>query len=258
MTKSPEIGPKELEQGPETEKIEKYKEMIGDSKAIFVLDMGVRETNAKGIDEEKIYRPSSYSDIDIRGFMGSGHGIVIAAAEIAQYFPEIKLITTTCEKREGKIISTAKIYAKELKTLGIPEEQIELEEKSTNTITELIEMFKMAKKNGWQSVSILTTEVHIERVQAMLDHLEELAKKFCKDDKDFFEAWDYFEKGKKLQTHLLPSEEIMLSRNYRYQKIIEAVRNSDLYKKRVEAEKRGIKQIEDGTYGNIPGYTVKN
>lgn len=38
-------------------------------------------------------------------------------------------------------------------------------------------------------------------------------------------------------------------RDPRYAKIIEDVRNSEAYRKRVEAEKKGVQQIRDGTYG---------
>lgn len=229
------------EEGSEA-KVEKYREMIGDSKAIFVLAMSDREVGTHGA-----HRPDSYSNIDTKGFMGGGHANVIAAAEIAQYFPEIKIVTTSYDQK-GKP-TLAETYAQELKRLGVSEERIGLEEKSTNTLTELFEMVKLAKKHDWASVSVLTNENHIERVQAMLDHLEELAKKSKVGDKEFFESWDHFEKGKKLQIHLSSSEEVLPLRDSRYTKIIEAMRSSDAYKKRVEAEKRGVQQIKDGTYG---------
>ena len=235
--------PEEGLEAPES-KIERYKEMIGDSQAIFVLSMSAREGIISG---RKIYRPDSYSDLDNHGFMGGGHANVIAAAEIAQYFPEVKIVTTSYDKKDEPTL--AETYAQELKKLGVSEKQIELEDESTNTLTELFEMVKKVKKNEWRNISIITGETHTGRVQAMLDSLEELAKKFSPSDKEFFEAWDAFDKGRKLHVRLLSAEEVLPLRDPRYAKIIETVRKSASYGERVEAEKRGVQQIKDGTYG---------
>lgn len=228
------------------EKIENYREMLGDSKAIFVLSMGNREiVNKEG---GKTYIPNSYSDLDPLGNMGGGHSNVIAAAEIAQYFPELTIIATSYNYKNEDEPTMAQVYARELINLGVPEEKIELEEKSKDTMTELFEMVKIAKKHGWNNVSVLTNETHTERVQVMLEHLEELAKNVIEKDKEFFEAWEYFEKGKNLQVHLLQSEQILPMRDPRYQKVVDAMRSSEPYKKRLESEKRGAKRIENGTY----------
>ena len=226
-------------------KIEKYREMLGGSKAIFVMSMSAKQKNAG---DEKKYRPTAYSDIDIRGFMGGGHAIVSATAELSQCFPDVKIVTTVGDEGEDKP-TIARIYADKLEDLGVPEDRIELEEKSTNTLTELFELVKMSKKNDWEDISIITNENHAKRVRAMLDYLEDLAARVSPEDKEFFEAWNYFEKGKKLQIHLLSAEDILILKDSRYQRIIEEVRASALYKKRVEAEERGIEQIKNGTYG---------
>ena len=84
-----EINEKRTEEGAE-EKIGKYREMIGNSSAVFLFSYGAREAGP----ESKIIRPDSYANLDIRGFMGGGHAVVIAAAEIGQYFPGIKLVTS--------------------------------------------------------------------------------------------------------------------------------------------------------------------
>jgi hypothetical protein len=226
-------------------KIEKYKEMLSDAKAIFILSMSERETNVDGIDKK--YRPDSYSDLDNKGFMGGGHANVIAAAELGHYFPDVKLIATSAPEKSEK--SLAVIYAEELKKLGIPEEQIKLEEKSTNTLTEIIEMVKIAKNNNWESIAVLTNENQIERASEMFNHLLELANRLNLVDGEFSNAWEYFGKGEKLQVKFLSAEEILPMRDERYKKIIEAMRNSAAYKNRVEAEKIGAQQIREGTYG---------
>ncbi|MDO8668032.1 MAG: YdcF family protein [bacterium] len=233
-----------LEQSTEKNKVKKYGEMVDDAKAIFILSASARNKN---FGEKKMYRADSYSSLDNHGSMGGGHARVIAAAEISQFFPKIKLVTTSYDYEDEPTL--AETYAQELKRLGVSEKTIELEEKSTNTLTELLEMVKMARRNSWRSVAILTGEIHFPRVRSMLDHLEELAKRLKPDDKDFFESWDYFKKGKELQIRLLPAEEILISRDAKYEKIIEAMRNSDAYAKTVETEKQGVRQIEEGIYG---------
>ena len=77
-------------------KVEKYQEMLGDSQAMFILSMSEKEIT---VGNEKIYRPDSYSDLDNRGFMGGGHASCIAAAEIGQYFPDVKLVTTSGQEK---------------------------------------------------------------------------------------------------------------------------------------------------------------
>src|SRR3989344_5384080 len=225
-------------------KIEKYQELIGDARAIFILSASEREIN---IGDTKKYRPDAYSNLDNKGSIGGGHARVIATAELGKYFPDVKLVTTSAPEKTDE--SLARIYAKELESLEIPVEQIILEEKSTDTLTELIEMIKIARNNAWESVAVLTSEQHIERASEMLNHLEELAISLNKMDEEFSLAFEYFGKGKKLQVRFLKAEEILPMRDKRYEKIIEAMRNSEAYKKSVEAEKRGIKRIREGTYG---------
>ena len=148
-------------------KIEKYQELIGDARAIFILSASEREIN---IGDTKKYRPDAYSNLDNKGSIGGGHARVIATAELGKYFPDVKLVTTSAPEKTDE--SLARIYAKELESLEIPEEQIILEEKSTDTLTELIEMIKIARNNAWESVAVLTSEQHIERASEMLNHLK--------------------------------------------------------------------------------------
>ncbi len=218
--------------------------MVGNSEAIFVLSASARKIDK---DEHTTYRADSYSNLDNHGSMGGGHSRVIAAAEIAQYIPDVKIITTSYDYEDEPTL--AKTYARDLEGLGVPKERIELEERSTNTLTELLEMVKKARERGWKKVAILTGEIHLARVQAMWNHLEELAKRLHATDERFFASWDHFKKGADLDIHLLSAEKVLPLRDSRYNKIIEAMRNSDSYRRTAEAEEKGVKQIEDGTYG---------
>lgn len=70
-----------------------------------------------------------------------------------------------------------------------------MEVNSTDTITEPIEIFKMAKSNGWENMAILTSDFHVERVREMISHIKELAEKKNLADEDFVKAFEFFKKG---------------------------------------------------------------
>jgi hypothetical protein len=222
-----------------------YKEKLRDAQALFVLDCDIQK---KGSGDFERWTSTSYTKKDAHGFLAGGHARVIAAAEIGKEFPDLKLVTTSYYKPEDPI--HAEIYKKELERLGVPESQIEMEVKSRSTLAELVEMVKMAKTNGWNKVGVLTSDYHLERVQEMYNHLDTLAEKLNLNDEAFKEAWTFFKQNNALEVELLSAEEILPLRDPRYSKIIEAVRETDVYKQRVQAEKRGVQQIKDGTYGN--------
>lgn len=224
------------------EKIEKYKQLLNKSKAIFILDSDIKE-----ISQKDHYRSTSYKDLDSHGFLAGGHARVIAAAEIGKYFPEVKLITTSYYQPDKPI--HAEIYARELEKLSIPKNQIELEKKSTSTLTSLIEMVKLAKNHDWKEMSILTSDFHVPRTQEMYHQLKDLAENFNLADEEFSKAWNYFKKEGGLKISFIVAEEILLLRDSRYKTIIEEVKKTEAYKKRVESEKKGVKQLKEGTYG---------
>jgi len=224
------------------EKIEKYKQLLGESKAVFILDSDIRETPQKDR-----HRPTSYKDTDAHGFLAGGHARVIAAAEIGKHFPEVKLITTSYYQPDKPI--HAEVYARELEQLSIPKNQIELEKKSTSTLTSLIEMVKLAKNHEWKEMSILTNDFHVPRTQEMYHQLKNLAESLNLVDEEFSKAWDYFKKEGGLKISFITAEEILPLRDHRYKAIIEKVKKTETYKKRVKSEEKGLKQLKEETYG---------
>jgi len=224
------------------EKIEKYKEILGETEAIFVLDADIREVK---IGERKEYRPTSFTDLDAHGYLSGGHSRVIAAAEIARFFPEIKIVTTSYYQPDKPI--HAEIYAKELEKLCIPKEQIIMEKKSTSTLASLIELVKLAKNNDWSTISVLTSDYHVPRTKEMCCQLKNLAEKFNLADEEFINSLKSLRN--RLKILYITAEEILPYRDKRYKKIIEAVKQTEAYKKRVEAEKQGLEQLKSGQYG---------
>lgn len=172
---------------------------------------------------------------------------MIAGAEIGENFPDITLITLSQTKPEDP--THAEVYAKGLEGLGISKERIKQDARSMSTLTELIEVFKMARSNNWEDIAILTNEFQIGRAQEMLNHMEELIERYELVDKDFVEAFEFFEKGKKLKIHFLNAETILATRDPRYKDIIEAAKDSLSYKKREQVERGAVQQLKDGTYG---------
>lgn len=235
-----------MEQEPRVEQEQKdYKEELRSADALFVMDCDITK---KGKGEFERWASTSYTKKDAHGFLAGGRARVIAAAEIAEEFPDLKIVTTSYWNPEDPI--HAEIYKKELEKLGVDDERIEMEVKSRSTLASLVELVKMADKNGWKKVGVLTSDYHVERVREMYNHLDELAKKFKLDDQEFQEDWQKIKDQGVLEIFMVSAEDILPERNPKYSAIIEAVRNSDAYKNRVMAEKRGVQQIKDGTYGN--------
>ncbi len=230
------------EKSPE-EKKTIYKEMLGNSQAIFVLDADIRKVK-RGKDEQ--YKSTSFRDVDAHGFLAGGHSRVIAAAELAEFFPEVKLVTTSFYRKEDPV--HAKVYATELERLGVPKKQIDLEVKSHSTLAELVEMVKMARKENWSSLSVLTSEYHIPRTREMLNQLSGLAQKFDLADEEFIVAQEFFKNSDSLSVRFLSAEEILPMRDSRYKKIIDEAKQLPAYEARVVAEEEGLKQLQLGTY----------
>lgn len=226
-------------------KAEKYRELLGDAEAIFVLDADICEV--KGDNGQKKYRSTSHENSDAHGYLAWGRERVLAAAEIGQFFPEKKIVTTS--RYQPDMPAHAEIYAGELETLGIPKTQIEKEEKSTSTLTELIEMVKMAKRNNWNSITIITSEYHIPRTEEMYRQLDNLARKLNLADEEFMNAREFFEQEGGLKLSFISAEEVLLYRGQGYKKFIEGIKGSRAYKERVAAEQKGLRQLQEGNYG---------
>jgi len=225
-------------------KKEIYLEILGDSEAIFVLDADIKKVK-RGTEEQ--FKSTSYGDVDAHGYLAGGHSRVVAAAELAEFFPGLKIITSSYYNEKDP--NHAEIYAAELKRLGVPDDQIEMERKSRSTMASLVEMVKMVKAQNWKKMAILTNDYHIPRTREMLKQLKVLAERFNLSDKDFLEAWNYFKEGENIEVRFISSEQVLPLRDRRYKKLIDEVKKLPSYRNRVEAERKGLQQLKDGTYG---------
>lgn len=222
---------------PIREKENRYAEMFGGKpEAIFVLSGSITHHENSGR-----FTSSSYKDSDAYGILG-GKARVIAAAEIGQYFPESILVTNS-QSFESEHPSSAAVMADELKNYGIQTERIIKQDNSVTTLTEIIEMTKLAKQNGWSHIGIITNDYHLERAQALYDHLQELTN----NDATVTQALEYCQ-ANNVQIKFVAAEDILPMRDPRYAGLIEQARQTDEYKKRLRSEKIGVDHILNGTY----------
>lgn len=237
----------ERERSPQPEsKQEYYQELLGSPDAIVVLSGGTVERPRTDGTERR--SSTAYSDVDGSDAIVGGKGRVVAAAEVAPFFPEAAVVTTS-DSNDGPE-SDARIMASELARHGVRPDRIMLEERSVNTLTELAEMVKLAVRQRWQEVRVLTSDYHIPRVEEMFRQLPSLIS--AGRDPEFTAAWSEFQ-SRNISVRCVSAEEILPHRSPHYQTLIARVRQSPEYQRRVELERRGLQQLRDGTYGRQSG-----
>ena len=223
-----------------------YVEMFrGVPDAIFVLSGGVKKVTE--FSEEAVYLSTDYSDSDPYGML-AGKAQVDAAAEVGRYFPTTKIVTTTHSPSPdipgNFMIVHAYVLADELKHLGVPEEQIIFEVKSTNTLTELQEMVKLIAHHQWHRVGIITFELHAPRTAIMLKHLEKLSGL---PDLERRAGLLYIERIQP-EIVIVRAEDILWHTSSHYRHLIEHARTRPSYQKRFASERDGIEAVRSLTY----------
>ncbi len=210
--------------------------------AIAVFSMDIVEAPLR---TKEGYKSGSYADLDVRGLTSGGKADVIAAVEAAKYFPRASIVTDTRDRDMTRGRPThAAIYAAEIERYGVAKERILLEEKSINTITELVELVKLSVSHNWAHVAVIINDFHHDRTKKMWARLPSLVDPA---DREFTDAFDEFNRR---GNHMIfvKAEEILLVRSPRYARLLTDVRNTEAYKAREKAEEQGIKDLEGGTY----------
>jgi len=227
--------PNEIEQVSEKEQA--YQELFqGLPDAIFILSGSI--VKKKKTDR---YKSTAYSDTDDHGLLG-GKARVIAAAEIGNHFQSSKLVTNSKTFKNGEP-ADAEVIAGELQRYGIPTERIIKQEKSDDTLEEIIELVKLAKEHDWKHIGVISSEFHIPRAQALYEHLHN----FVKDDAEAHEALDFCKKNN-TQVVFVTAENILPHRDKRYAALIDEVRQTEDYKRRVDSEQGGVEKILNDKY----------
>lgn len=228
-------------------KFEQMREIFhGAPDAVFVLSGGIIPQEGAERNREP-YKTTAYSDLDNKGFLGGGKARVIAAAEASELFPDATIVATSLipKEREMGLPTHAEVIAEELALRGVAKKRIFKEEKSLNTITELIEMVKLAVMKNWQHVGVISNDYHLSRLKEMFARLADLADSA---DAEFASAYPMFQE-RKITTTFVAAEDILPLRSTHYVKLIEDAKKSEAYQNRVEAEAQGLKDLQEGKYG---------
>lgn len=232
------------------DKIEKYQVILSSDlelgqlpQAIFILSGGTEWSKERG------YYTLSYDEPDFTGLASGAHFRVVAAAEIAKCFPEIKIVPT------GKLIihgikekehfpNDAKVIADELVAMGVDCNQIILEENSVSTLTELLEMIKMARVNNWSRLGIITSRWHVARVKMMYEKLETIEGLCTTEEVTMIKEF----KSSGAMVAIIAAEDITDEVSEEYRKTIQEVERRDSYKERLMSEQKGIEDLKAGRY----------
>jgi len=230
---------KEDEEFQENKEI--YKKIIGfEPEGIIVLSAGtLKDTDELG---KAMYRSTKSDEGDCFGVLW-GESRVIAAAELARYFPKALIVTTSV--RGGGEPTHAEIIRRELVKFSVDPSRIILEDRSENTFSQLGESLKIALDKKWKSVVIVTSEYHIPRVCAMYEHFDELDPK-----EDLKRVVDRI-KFSGAQVAFVAAESILPYRDKKFSNLIKQVKGTEKYQKRLKSEKQGVEMILSGTYGKF-------
>jgi uncharacterized SAM-binding protein YcdF (DUF218 family) len=188
--------------------------------AIVVLSAG---TVPRGDGSGK-YRSTTFEEADAFGVLG-GYERVRATALLAQQYPAAVVVTTS-KRISGKKPTHAYVVALELEYLGVSTDRIILEENSINIMTQISEVVALAKSRGWKKIALVTDEHFIPRASAMCDGVSP----------EGIEV-EFVSAGKVLG---VVDRELL----QRY----EELKRTESFKKRLEAETRGIVALERGKY----------
>lgn len=220
---------------PEKERQYKYD-------AIIVLGGGLSKTEHKGK-----FHPTDYRHSDPFGMLGGGMRI-LAAAEMYETGEAKNFVFSTgrTEKNKAqfgenipteaevygeKFLSIVKHFGKRSGAENLEAPQIIHEDRSFNTLSNIIEVLQMIKDKNWQKVAIVSSDYHIPRVKALY---EQALKKHpeLQIEIDFVSAEDTVEEAE-------PGK---------YDEVIKRFYGSPEAEKRVKNEEGGLKDIKSGKY----------
>lgn len=220
-----------------------YQELLGTKPdAIFILSGGI---SRKGTNEELLWKPTSYASEDHMGLFGGGKARVLAAAKVAPFFPETRIVVNSSVAKPGKPIEFhSKVYADELMKAGVPNEQIILQTESNNTATELLMLMKLSKENDWKEVVVLTNDYHVPRVVLMFDNLGQIiSNEIAPDLPELKESF-----LRNTRVRFVAAEDVLSVVSPHYQRLIARAQEGESFRRRLQAESNGIDDILKGTY----------
>lgn len=193
-------------------------------------------------EERGVHRTTSYSQLTEHGQATGGRLRVIATAKIAEAVPEAQIVTNSFNRFDPDEPSMASIVKGELTDRGVDPQRIEMEEQSFTTITQMVEMVKLAVEKNWTKVVAMTNEFHYPRMTAMFERLDTII-----DDDEFQKTLTAF-KERGVQVKFIPAEQILRLIDPHFTAYIERVVQSEAYAKTVAAEAQGLEDLLAGKY----------
>ncbi len=212
---------------------------------------------------------------------GGGKARVLAVRNLSEVFTNVGIITDSRypvgESDQPDFPEVhSQIYKRYLERAGIPSDRIEEENESTTTFEGLINFLLIAVNEKRNHLVVVTNDYHLPRTEKIMDLLmdKEKAQKlryiFARMPEEYrrkigakiehhddggvdlsFDDEAFFEKLKGVSVIVVSAEDILAYDNPHYKNLFDKVRNTVAYKKRVNAEQKGIRQLEDGVYGKI-------
>ncbi len=197
---------------------------------IYILSAGIKQ------DDNGNWVSSDLQEDEKFAGAPGGKLRVIAAAYLYKD-KRSKIITSGGQGCDKNIENTdhpnvSTILKEELVELGVKEEDIVEENKSGNTYSQLEELKKIINSNNLKRIRIITNTYHLPRVQAMIEHDGELKQ--------------MLQYG---QIELLSAEEICIEHDsQKWKAIVEKAYESELIKKIIRLEQKGVEDIKNGVY----------
>lgn len=237
--------PPTFEREPDNPKRSSIENIIeGTPDAVFVLTGSLKFKEQLGR-----WESGTYGDRDENsGLVTGGKDRTIAAAEISKHFPDMTIVTMS-RPRDPEKPTYAGVMAEELYRMHVPQENVVQETESTTTITEIKAIAKFVKQHGWRDILLLSSKYHLPRIQALLEHATDFSDDAAEAEllRGFAERIN----SGKTRVQLVGSDDILMGRDEHYRRYFDRLYTDPEYRKKVEAEQRAVRQIEETrTYGH--------
>jgi uncharacterized SAM-binding protein YcdF (DUF218 family) len=215
-----------------------YKRLIGfHPEAIILLSGGmIKEVGKDGVTR---YRSTRVDEGDSFGVLW-GEARTLAVAELSKFFPKAMVLITGIATRD----TSTPTICEELEKLLISRDRIILENKSTNTLLQILEVMKIIDKRKIRKLVVVTNEYHTHRARAIYENFESLGSLNYKTKLLMRRV-----KNSGISVKFIGAEIVLPHRDTKYIRIINDMKESFAYRKRVKNEKRGLLMIKNGKYG---------
>ena len=202
------------------------------------------------------YSSGSYTELDVAGLVSGGKARVIAAAEIARFYPGVIILANgnTFENAPPD----ARVIKEELTRYGASHRRVLLQQMSYSTFTELVELVKLVAEHKWHRIAIITNSFQVPRAQELLKQIHILHDPYgASKDPDFRAGLPVFNELAP-RIVFVAAEAVLPLRSRRYQKLIDKATGRPEWQERAARETQGLKQLQEGTYWMASAQRKKN